>query len=407
MTHPSGMRLAHLRRHIHVILDDAAVPDRLGRYVHRSLVLLVTVSVASVVLESVPEFQMLYGHVFLIIEYVAMLVFSVEYGLRLWSAPEHTVYHGLSKWRARLQFALSASAMIDLIAIAPFFLVLFVPADLRVVLILRLVRYFKLARYSPGMRSLMAALEAERKALLASGVILLGLVLVTASAMHLAEHAVQPEKFGSIPAAMWWAIVTLTTVGYGDVVPVTLLGRLIAGFTMVMGLMMLALPVGIIATAFADEIHRREFVVTWGMVSRVPLFSELNAGEIADVMRYLRAQTVPAGALIVRRGELAHSMYFIASGYVEVELPKARIRLTEGQFFGEMAVIRQTRRTASIRALEPTKLLILDALDLAVLIAHKPDLGQRIEQVVRERAEVQMSSDGEAQEGGPQDAGFV
>ena len=174
-----------------------------------------------------------------------------------------------------------------------------------------------------------------------------------------------------------------------------------------MGLMMLALPVGIIATAFADEIHRREFVVTWGMVSRVPLFSELTAGEIADVMRYLRAQTVPAGALIVRRGEVAHSMYFIASGAVEVELPKARIRLTEGQFFGEMAVIRQTRRTASVRALDPAKLLILDALDLAVLIAHKPDLGQRIEQVVRERAEFQMPTDVDARGGGTQESGFI
>ena len=407
MSYSSGMRLLHLRRHVHVILDDAAVPDRLGRYVHRSLVVLVAVSVASVVLESVPEFHTLYGHIFLHIEYVAMLVFSVEYGLRLWSAPEHNAYHGMTEWRSRLQFALSASAVIDLIAIAPFLLVLFVPADVRVVLILRLVRYFKLARYSPGMRSLMAALEAERKALLASGVILLGLVLVTASAMHLVEHAAQPDKFGSIPAAMWWSVVTLTTVGYGDVVPVTLLGRMIAGFTMVMGLMMLALPVGIIATAFADEIHRREFVVSWGMVSRVPLFSELTAGEIADVMRYLRAQTVPAGALIVRRGEVAHSMYFIASGAVEVELPKARIRLTEGQFFGEMAVIRQTRRTASVRALDPAKLLILDALDLAVLIAHKPDLGQRIEQVVRERAEFQMPTDVDARGGGTQESGFI
>jgi len=385
--------MARLRQRVHRILDDAAVPDRLGRYVHRLLVVLVAISVASVVLESVPDVQRQYGHIFTNIEYVAIAVFAVEYGLRLWSAPDHTAYHGLGAFRARLNYASSASALIDLVSIAPFLLVLSIPADVRVILILRLIRYFKLARYSPGMRSLMAALEAERKALLASGVILFGLVLMTASAMHIAEHTAQPETFGSIPAAMWWAIVTLTTVGYGDVVPVTLLGRVIAGFTMVLGLMMLALPVGIIATAFANEIHRREFVITWGMVARVPLFAGLNASEIADVMRYLRAQTVPAGVLIVRRGEIAHSMYFITAGAVEVELPKARVRLGEGQFFGEMAVIRQTKRTASVRALESTKLLILDARDLAVLIAHKPDLGQRIKQVVAERAQFHGQGD--------------
>ena len=394
----SRKSLSRLRRRVHDILDDATVPDRLGKYVHRGLLLLVALSVASVVLESVDDYQSRYGALFLHIEYVAMAVFTLEYGLRLWSAPDLTAYHGMKVWSARLKFACSAAAMIDLIAIAPFFLVIFVPGDLRIILILRLVRYFKLARYSPGMRSLIAALEAERKALLASVVILFGLVLVTASAMHVVEHGAQPDKFGSIPAAMWWAVVTLTTVGYGDVVPVTLVGRIIASFTMVMGLMMLALPVGIIATAFANEIHRREFVVTWGMVSRVPLFAELNAGEIADVMRYLRSQTVPTGTLIVRRGEIAHSMYFITSGAVEVELPKARVRLTEGQFFGEMAVIRQTKRSASVRALEPTKLLILDARDLAVLIAHKPKLGQHIEDVVRERAEFQMDKTNDVQD---------
>ena len=384
--------LARFRRRVHAVLDGAGTSDRFGAWVHRLMVGLVVVSVGSVVLESVAEYRALYGPWFIDIEYIAFAAFFTEYALRLWSAPDHKPYHGLSAWRARWEFMTSAAAMIDLVSISPFFLGLFIPADLRVILLLRLIRFFKLARYSPGMRSLMAALEAERKALLASAIVLFGLVLVTASAMHLAEHAAQPDKFGSIPAAMWWAIVTLTTVGYGDVVPVTVLGRMIAGLTMVLGLMMLALPVGIIATAFADEIHRREFVVTWSMVARVPLFSELNAGEIGDVMNYLRAQTVPADTLIVRRGEIAHSMYFIASGSVEVELPHTRIKLTEGQFFGEMAVMRQTKRTASVRSLEATKLLILDSRDLAVLIAHKPDIGARLEQVVKERAGAQTDS---------------
>ena len=157
--------------------------------------------------------------------------------------------------------------------------------------------------------------------------------------MHVAEADAQPDKFGTIPEAMWWAIVTLGTVGYGDVVPVTPFGKIVASFTIIGGLMMVALPVGIIATAFAREIHRRDFVVTWSMVARVPLFAELSAAEIAHIMPLLRAQIVGPGANIVRRGEPAHSMYFIAAGEVEIELPDERVRLGGGQFFGEIAVL--------------------------------------------------------------------
>ena len=119
--------------------------------------------------------------------------------------------------------------------------------------------------------------------------ILFGATIFVASIMHLVEQHAQPEKFGTIPDAMWWAIVTLGTIGYGDVVPVTPLGRVIAGFAIFGGLIMIALPVGIIATAVSDAIHRRDFVVTWGMVARVPLFSGLTADEIADIIRLLEA----------------------------------------------------------------------------------------------------------------------
>ena len=128
----------------------------------------------------------------------------------------------------------------------------------------------------------------------------------------------QPDKLGTIPDALWWAIVTIGTIGYGDVVPVTALGKLIATGTIFVGLVMMALPVGIIATGFADEIHRRNFIVTWGMISRVPLFAELDASEISDIMGLLRAQVAEAGEVIVRAGRPAHSMYFIAAGEVEI-----------------------------------------------------------------------------------------
>jgi len=275
--------------------------------------------------------------------------------------------------------------IIDLLAVLPFWFALVVPADLRVVQVFRVVRLLKLTRYSAGVSSLLDVIYAERRALFGCFIILMGATLIAASVMHLIERNVQPEKFGTIPAAMWWAIVTLGTLGYGDVVPVTTLGRLVAGMTIFFGLIMVALPVGIVATAFAEQIHRRDFVVTLGMVARVPLFAGLNAGDIADIMRLLRAHQIEAGAVIARRGEPAHSMYFIAAGEVEIELKDKRVRLAAGQFFGEIAALRRARRSATATAVTRTSLLALDAHDLHALMDRDPRVAQRIHEVVRHR----------------------
>ncbi|KAF0135554.1 MAG: voltage-dependent potassium channel with a cyclic nucleotide-binding domain, partial [Methylocystaceae bacterium] len=148
------------------------------------------------------------------------------------------------------------------------------------------------------------------------------------------------------------------------------------------------LPVGILATAFAEEIHRREFVVTWTMVASVPLFRGLDAAGIAEIMRYLRAQSLPRGAMIVRKGDSAHSMYFIAEGEVEVELAHENVKLGEGQFFGEIAVLHKTSRTADVRATAPTKLLILDAYDLQTLTKRNPEIGEAIREIAQSRSEL-------------------
>jgi voltage-gated potassium channel len=221
-------------------------------------------------------------------------------------------------------------------------------------------------------------------------VILFGATLIAAAVMHLVEGRVQPDRLGTIPDAMWWAIVTLGTIGYGDVVPITPLGKIVAAATIFLGLVMIALPVGIIANAFAEEIHRRDFVVTWGMVAKVPLFSELNASEIADIMRLLRAQQVEPGGIIARRGEPAHSMYFIAAGEVEIELPHERTRLGVGHFFGEVAVLRRARRSANVTALVRTRLLVLDAQDLHGLMERDPHIAQRIQEVARSRLKEEL-----------------
>ncbi|MGD9542669.1 MAG: cyclic nucleotide-gated ion channel [Methylocystis sp.] len=384
--------LALLRRRVHVVLDGGA-HDRIARIVHRALIGLVLLSVVSVIFESVPEYGERYALVFNVIEYVAVAAFTLEYVLRVWCAPEHTLYADRSPTAARIAFMGSIWALIDLAAFLPFYLSFYFSTDLRVFLMLRLLRFFKFARYSPGIRTLLAVIEAERKALLAWLTILFGAVLFYSTAMHLAEHEAQPEKFGTIPDAMWWAIETVTTVGYGEVTPLTLIGKIIASFAMVTGFLLLGLPVGILATAFAEEIHRREFVVTWTMIASVPLFRTLDAAAIAEIMRYLRAQSIPRGALIVRKGDPAHSMYFIAEGEVEVELAHGNVRLGEGQFFGEMAVLQKTSRTADVRATARTKLLILDAYDLQTLTSRNPEIGDAIREVAQSRSELAPSEE--------------
>jgi voltage-gated potassium channel len=381
-------RRASLRRRLQLLLEAGTADDRLAKIIHNALIALVVLSVTAVVLESSPTLSRDYGLLFAVIEIFAVVAFSMEYFLRIWTAPEHTPLAHLSPVRARLAYIHSPSALIDLLTILPAYLSYFISADLRVMLLLRLLRFFKLARYSPGIRSLISVLRAERRALFASAIILFGVVLFAAAAMHVAEHKAQPDAFGSIPDSMWWAIQTIATVGYGDVTPITPLGRVIAAMTMVAGFVMLGLPVGIVATAFAEEIHRREFVVTWSMIARVPLFGALDASSVAEIMRYLRAQSVPAGTTITRRGEEAHSMYFIASGEVEIELPQERVVLGEGQFFGEVALLRRTRRSANARALQATKLLVLDMADLLELRRINPEIGRRIEEVAGSRADL-------------------
>jgi voltage-gated potassium channel len=387
MKRPSRQSIVRLRHRLYGLLEHGPIGDRAGRITGQFLVALIVVNVLAMVLESVPAYDARWHAQFAAIELFSLGVFTLEYVLRVWVAVEHAPYRHLAPRTARLRFITSPFGIVDLLAVLPFWVALAAPADLRAVLIFRFVRFLKLARYSPSMRSLLAALYSERRALFGCLVILIGATTVAASIMHLVEGSVQPQNFGTIPDAMWWAIVTLSTIGYGDVVPVTAAGRLVAAATGIAGLVMVALPIGIIATAFANEVHRRDFVVTWGMVARVPLFSGLSAIEIADIMELLRAEQVETGEVVVRRGEAAHSMYFVAGGEVEIALDDERIRLGAGHFFGEIAVLRRTRRSATVTALTRTSLLVLDAHDLHALMARQPRVAERIREVARERLE--------------------
>jgi voltage-gated potassium channel len=380
---------AGARSFLYDLLEGRPLGSRFGLSINWVIGALIVISVGATVLESVPRLQIQYGDLFKDIEIFSLAAFSVEYILRVWIAPEHLPHRHLQAAAARGAYIVSPQGIVDFLAVAPLWIALAGFSDLRILVILRILRVLKFARYSSGMRSLLEVLSSERRALGACLIILLCATLVSATAMHVIEGQVQPDKFGTIPDAMWWALVTLSTIGYGDAVPSTALGRMVASGTIVAGLIMIALPVGIVATAFSEAIHRRDFIVTWSMVARVPLFSNLTAGNIAHITQLLRAQQVDRGEVIVRRGEPAHSMYFVTEGEVEIEPGRGRnkraIRLGAGHFFGERAILKEETRSSAVRSITRTKLLVLDAADFKALIAQEPAIAQHVEKVAHER----------------------
>jgi voltage-gated potassium channel len=372
-----------LRDRLYELLEHDHHPRSVGSRFVRLIIAIIILDVLAMVLASVPELDAQFGWLFTTIKIAAIAVFALEYAARLWSVAGHTP-RKLSPIKDRIDYAVSTLGIIDLLAfLAPS--VALAVGDRSALAVLGVVPFFKLVRYSPAMRSLLAALQAERRTLIGCLVILAGAVLLFASLLYAIERDVQPDKFGTIPQAMWWAIVTLGTVGYGDVVPVTPLGKAVSVFTIIGGLTMIALPVAIISSAFADEVRRRDFVVTWGMLARVPLFSHLSASEIADIMRLLRARTIEQGDVLVRRGDRASSMYFITAGEVEIELPNQRVRLTDGTFFGEVALLRRTHRSGTVTAMRKTRLLVLDAQDFHALIARMPALAAHVQTSAKAR----------------------
>jgi voltage-gated potassium channel len=210
-------------------------------------------------------------------------------------------------------------------------------------------------------------------------------LFLSSVAVHFLERDGQPVAFGSVPATMWWAVVTLTTVGYGDVVPLTPLGRLVAAVVMICGLGVFGLWTGILATGFAAETRRDNFLRTWESVSKVPFFASLGPAAIADVTQMLRTIDLPARTTIIRKGQAGDCMYFIASGEVEVDLPGKKVALGEGAFFGEMALLGNNLRSANITTTQVSQLLVLDLVDFRLLMARHPDLAETIDAEAQRR----------------------
>lgn len=368
------------RRRLFEVIEMGLSGHRSASLFDGFMVGLIVLNVMAVSLETVPHIALLYTDQLDAFEFFSLLIFCLEYILRVWVSVEyrpHTEVEGKLAFRAR--FILSPLMVIDFIAIAPS-LLFFLGIDLRLLRIFRLLRLFKLMRYSPALASLGSVLYAERRALLATLVIMLGLSSFAATVMYYLERDVQPDAFGTIPDALWWALATLTTIGYGDLVPITWAGRLFGAVVMIFGVCMYALPIGIMASGFANEIHQRDFVIRWGLVANVPLFKGLDANLIRTIAKYLRSSVVEKNQLVALKGHLADKMYFIVSGQVARKGPKGKIILGEGGFFGAKSLMEKVEYKSNYIAESKCHFFILDAREFHHLMSENPMLRERIEE---------------------------
>lgn len=251
------------RHRVHRLLETAEPGDRASLIIDFFLISLITISIIAVVLESIPKVNIRFENHFFWIEVFTVSIFTVEYVLRVWSCVENAIVPAATAddLTRRLRFVFTPYPIIDFLAILPFYLVLFgllCGIDMRFLRAIRLLRILKLTRYSSAFDMLVTCCRENLRSLGASFFVLLTVMLLAASGMYFFERQSQPVDFGSIPAAMWWAFVTLTTVGYGDVTPITVGGKIFGALITVIGVGMVALPTGILASGFARQIRLRD-----------------------------------------------------------------------------------------------------------------------------------------------------
>ncbi len=272
----------------------------------------------------------------------------------------------------------SSAGIIDIMAVLPIPVALLAGVPANSAWLLASLWILKLATLVPGLAMLGRVIALEARALASVIVIFLTILVLSSVALHVLEGPAQPLQFGSLPLSLWWAVTTLSSTGYGDAVPASFLGRLIAGMVMVSGLGVFGLWTGILATGFAAEHRRRDFIRNWDLVTQVPFLKNLDPPAVIELTRLLRRLDLAERTVVVRRGRPGDCMYFIASGEVEVKVEPHPVRLAAGAFFGEMALLTGAARTANVVTTQPTTLLALEVADFHTLTAHHPELARAV-----------------------------
>jgi voltage-gated potassium channel len=243
-----------LRKWAFDLLEPSVSGSKAARAIEIMLIFLIFLNIVAILLESVREINTEYAEFFASLETFSIIIFSIEYVLRLWTSPEHPKYQ---KSMGRLRYATSGMALIDLFSILPFYFSI-LPIDLRFIRAIRLFRLFrllKIARYLKALNVIQAVLRERKEQIYLSIMFIIFMLVIVSTLMYYVENDAQPEKFSSIPATMWWGIETLTTVGYGDLIPETPLGRFLGGIIAILGIGIFALPAGILSSGLSDHLH--------------------------------------------------------------------------------------------------------------------------------------------------------
>ena len=289
------------------------------------------------------------------------------------------IFAGETALRTYLDRRLGFLGWLDVVVIVNFFLG--GAYDLRAFRLFRVFEIYKHTRILFPSNTLVRTIYLQRFALLGSQIMVLSVLLVFSILIYFIEGNVQPESFGSIPDAMWWGIATLTTVGYGDIYPATLMGKILASFTMFLGIGMFALPAAILASAYYEEIQKKNFLVSIETITEIPLFAKLPIAALSKINEKLDPVILAAKKTVFNKGDKADSMYIIEFGHVEVEIENP-VKLGPGDYFGEMGLLGNTTRNATIRTLDEVKLLELTKEDLEELLEEHEVLFQEIEEKI-------------------------
>ncbi|HLO77746.1 MAG TPA: cyclic nucleotide-gated ion channel [Magnetospirillum sp.] len=366
------------------LVVEGPFPPRRAVVYRTALMAAIMVSAGIAILNTVPDLWSDWQHAADRAVDVALMLLAADYGLRLllaWKCGGE----GESGLRALWRYAASPYGVFDFLAVVPFVLgeAVGLPQDAETVF--GILRFLKLARYSPALETLGAVILAELRPLMSALFIMVLLVVSTSTLLYFVERTVNPA-FASVPQAMWYSVVTLATLGYGDVVPVTVLGKVVGSGVAILGLCMFALPASILASGFTEEMRRQNFVSTWHLVAKVPFFTRLQAGQIAEIASLLKIYRAVRGEVLMRAGDLGETMYFIVNGQVEVRgHGGASFVLKPGDFFGEIALLERCPRTATVRAMSRCQLLILDVHDFRRFAAAYPNLMEDLAATARAR----------------------
>lgn len=368
-----------------LVVDGPFPPFRARAY--RLLMIAVVLGSAMIaILNTLPDFWHGLEQGVALAEDVGLALLALDYILRLWLAHATRALDD-RPWRSLARYAASPYGLFDFLAVMPFLLAKVAGLDQDVLIVFGIMRFLKLARFSPALETLGDVILVELRPLLSALFIMVLLIIVASTLLYFVERGDNPG-FASVPHAMWWAVATLSTLGYGDVVPVTGLGKVLGGGVAILGLCMFALPASILASGFTEEMRRQNFVSTWHLVAKVPFFNRLQATQIAEVAQLLKLYRSVRGEVIVREGDVGENMYFIVNGQVEVSHRSGSFILRPGDFFGEIALLDRRPRTATVRALSRCQLLILDAHDFNKFVAGYPNLLS----IIRETAQARLAA---------------